>query len=106
MRIIGALFIVMLITVLQSVSFYQLWNVGPLWTRQQVALDLGGFRIPVPWFQSINSIASVAGVPLLLWIWRRQARKGREPNDLAKIGWGAWLGGGEQSDAGCSDHHL
>jgi POT family proton-dependent oligopeptide transporter len=90
-RIIGALFIVMLITVLQSVSFYQLWNVGPLWTRQQVALDLGGFRIPVPWFQSINSIASVAGVPLLLWIWRRQARKGREPNDLAKIGWGAWL---------------
>jgi POT family proton-dependent oligopeptide transporter len=90
-RIIGALFIVMLITVLQSVSYYQLWNVGPLWTRQQVALDLGRFRIPVPWFQSINSIASVVGVPLLLWIWSRQARKGREPDDVTKIGWGAWL---------------
>jgi POT family proton-dependent oligopeptide transporter len=90
-RVIGVLFIVMLITVLQSVSYYQLWNVGPLWTRQQVALDLGGFRIPVPWFQSINSIASVVGVPLLLWIWRRQARKGREPDDVAKIGLGAWL---------------
>jgi POT family proton-dependent oligopeptide transporter len=90
-RIIGALFIVMLITVLQSVSYYQLWNVGPLWTRQQVALDLGGFRIPVPWFQSITSIGSVVGVPLLLWIWSRQARKGREPNDVAKIGLGAWL---------------
>jgi proton-dependent oligopeptide transporter, POT family len=90
-RIIGALLIVMLITVLQSVSYYQLWNVGPLWTRQQVALDLGGFRIPVPWFQSINSIACVVGVPLLLWIWRSQARKGGEPDDVAKIGLGAWL---------------
>lgn len=89
--VIGALLIVMLITVLQSISFYQLWNVGPLWTREQVALDLGGFRIPVPWFQSINSIASIVSVPLLLWIWRRQARRGREPNDLAKIGLGAWL---------------
>jgi len=75
----------MLITVLQSVSFYQLWNVGPLWTRQQVALDLGAFAFPCPGSNRSNSIASVAGVPLLLWIWRRQARKGREPNDLAKI---------------------
>jgi POT family proton-dependent oligopeptide transporter len=90
-RIIGALLAVMLITVLQSVSYYQLWNVGPLWTRQHVALGLGGFRIPVPWFQSITSIASIAGVPLLLWIWRSQARKGHEPDDVAKIGLGAWL---------------
>jgi POT family proton-dependent oligopeptide transporter len=45
----------------------------------------------VPWFQSINSIFSIASVPLLFWIWRQQALRGREPNELAKIGTGAFL---------------
>jgi POT family proton-dependent oligopeptide transporter len=31
------------------------------------------------------------GVPLVFWIWRRQASRRREPNDLAKIGMGAWM---------------
>jgi POT family proton-dependent oligopeptide transporter len=30
-------------------------------------------------------------VPLLFWIWRRQALRKREPDELAKIGTGAWL---------------
>jgi proton-dependent oligopeptide transporter, POT family len=30
-------------------------------------------------------------VPLLFWIWRQQASRGREPNELAKIGAGAFL---------------
>ena len=93
-RIIGVLLIVMLVTVLQSISYYQLWNVGALWTSQHVALDFAGFRIPVPWFQSVTSIASVAGVPLLFWFWGRQARQGREPDAVAKIGIGAWLAAG------------
>jgi proton-dependent oligopeptide transporter, POT family len=93
-RLIGVLLIVMLITVLQSISYYQLWNVGALWTSQHVARDLGAFRIPVPWFQSVTSIASVAGVPLLFSLWSRQARNSREPDAVAKIGIGAWLAAG------------
>ena len=64
---------------------------NPIWIQQHVALNLGGFRIPVPWFQSINSIFSIVGVPLVLWIWRHQASRRREPNELAKIGTGAWI---------------
>ncbi len=30
-------------------------------------------------------------MPLLFWIWRQQALRGREPNELAKIGTGAFL---------------
>jgi POT family proton-dependent oligopeptide transporter len=30
-------------------------------------------------------------VPLLFWIWGRQASRQREPDELAKIGTGAWL---------------
>jgi len=90
-RIVFALIVVMIITIFQSTAFYQVFNVNPIWIQQHVALDVAGFRLPVPWFQSINSVFSILGVPLLFWIWQRQASLGREPNELAKIGIGAWI---------------
>ena len=90
-RIVFALIAVMIITIFQSTAFYQVFNVNPIWIQQHVALDLGGFRIPVPWFQSINSIFSILCVPVVFWIWRQQALRRREPNELAKIGAGAWI---------------
>jgi proton-dependent oligopeptide transporter, POT family len=90
-RIVLALIAVMIITIFQSTAFYQVFNVNPIWIQQHVALEVGGFRIPVPWFQSINSVFSILGVPLLFWIWRQQASRRREPDELAKIGVGAWI---------------
>ena len=90
-RVIGALIAVMMITIFQSIAYYQLFNVMPVWIQQHVAPNLGSFRIPIPWYQSINSLFSVLGVPLLFWLWRWQASRRREPDDLAKIGIGAWL---------------
>ncbi len=90
-RIVFALIVVIIITIFQSTAFYQVFNVSSIWIQQHVALDIGNFRIPVPWFQSINSVFSILGVPLLFWIWRHQASRGREPNELAKIGTGAWI---------------
>src|SRR5205085_8802094 len=81
----------MVITIFQSTSYYQIFNVNPIWIQQHVRPDVDSFRIPVPWYQSINSIFSILGVPLVFWIWRRQALQGREPRDLAKIGTGAWI---------------
>jgi POT family proton-dependent oligopeptide transporter len=90
-RVVSALVAVMIITIFQSTAFYQVFNVNPVWIQQHVALEVGGFRIPVPWFQSINSVFSILGVPLLFWIWRYQAFRRREPDELAKIGIGAWI---------------
>ena len=90
-RVVGALVAVMLITVFQSVAYYQVFNVLPLWIERYVEPGIAGFQVPVPWHLSVNSVFSVLGVPLVLWIWRRQAARGREPDDLAKIGTGAWL---------------
>jgi POT family proton-dependent oligopeptide transporter len=90
-RTIGALIAVMAITMFQSTAYLQIFNVNPVWIQQQVAQDFGGFRIPIPWYQSINSIFSILAVPLLFWIWRLQASRRREPDELAKIGTGAWI---------------
>src|SRR5256886_4601472 len=90
-RVVGALIVVIILTIFQSTAFYQVFNVNPIWIQQHVALDVGGFRIPVPWFQSINSVSSVLCVPLVFSIWRRQASRHREPDDLARIGSGAWI---------------
>jgi POT family proton-dependent oligopeptide transporter len=90
-RIVYALIAVILITVFQSTAYYQIYNVTSIWIQQHVALDLGGFRIPIPWYLSINAFSSIVGVPLVFWIWRRQALRRREPDDLAKIGMGAWI---------------
>lgn len=89
--VILALVAVMLISIFQSVAYYQLANVLPVWIQAQVALEVGSFTIPVPWYQSIDPLFSILGVPLLFWIWRKQAERRREPGDLAKIGIGAWL---------------
>ena len=86
-----ALIAVILVTVFQSTSYYQIYNVTSIWIQQHVALDLGGFRIPIPWYLSVDAFASIVGVPLVLGIWRWQASRQREPNDLAKIGSGAWI---------------
>jgi POT family proton-dependent oligopeptide transporter len=90
-RVLLALVAVMVITIFQSVSYYQIANVAPVWIQASVALDVGRHSIPVPWYQSIDPLFSILGVPLLFWIWRRQASRDREPGELAKIGTGAWL---------------
>src|SRR5580765_1968306 len=89
-RVIGSLLVVMAVMTLPLIAFYQVFNVFPVWTQANVALDVGGFRIPVPWFASIDLFASVGAAPLLLSLWRRHAARGREPGDLGKMAIGAW----------------
>ena len=40
------------------------------------------------WFNSVDSFASIVVVPPLVALWAWQARRGREPGDVAKIGIG------------------
>jgi POT family proton-dependent oligopeptide transporter len=90
-RIVGVLIAVIVITIFPSIANYQIYNVGPVWTQQHVADQIGGFRIPVPWYQALFSLSSIVCAPALLWVWRRQASRRSEPHDVAKIGIGAGL---------------
>lgn len=90
-RIVRGLIAVIAITVFQSISYYQLYNVRPIWIEAHVAATVAGFRVPVPWYQPVDALFSIIGVPFLLALWRRQAAQRREPDDLDKIATGSWL---------------
>lgn len=38
----------------------------------------------------MDPLFNILGVPLLFWLWKRQAAGRGEPGDLGKIGTGEW----------------
>ncbi len=90
-RVVACLFAVMAFTIFQSIAYYQNSNIALIWIESSVDLDLFGFHVPVAWFNSIDPLVSIAAVPFLLSLWRRQAEGTGEPGEVAKIGTGAWL---------------
>lgn len=63
----------------------QVWNVYNLWVRDAVDLRVGSFTVPVPWMQALDGLAPAAFVPLVVWLWRRQAARGVEPDLFGKL---------------------
>jgi POT family proton-dependent oligopeptide transporter len=90
-RTVILLFLVMGITVFPFIGYFQFSNVGMIWVRQHVDLATPLGTIPVPWFNSIAPLTSIVAAPLLFVLWNWQAARGREPDDLGKIGIGAGL---------------
>ena len=86
-----AVIAVIMITIFQSISQYQIFNVFPVWIQQHVARQVGGYTIPIPWYFSLESLTSILVAPLLFLLWRWQASRRGEPGDLSKIGIGAGL---------------
>jgi POT family proton-dependent oligopeptide transporter len=84
---------VMAITVLAYIAYYQLANVLPVWLQAHADLNAGTFRIPIEWFYSIDPLVSILSVPFLFALWDRQARAGREPSALTKIAIGSFISG-------------
>ncbi len=78
-----------------SVAFWtaqaQIWNVYNIWVRDTIDLGIGGFTMPVPWLQSLDGLAPAAFTPVVIWIWRRQAERGTEPDLFIKLGLGCLI---------------
>jgi POT family proton-dependent oligopeptide transporter len=73
------------------VSQSQVWNTYNLWVRDHLELMIGGFRVPVPWLSSLDSLVPVLALPPLLMLWAWQARRGREPDELGKMAIGCFI---------------
>ena len=85
--VVAALLAVMAIAIFQSIAYYQLANVLPIWLQQHGGLNAGGFLIPIPWYASVDPLASMVAVPFLFALWKRRT----DPSDLSKIGTGAFI---------------
>lgn len=91
-RAIGALIVVMLITIPHSIAFYQNSNIGFVWINAHVDRIVAGFQLPTAWFgTAVDSFISIVCIPFLFALWRWQDRHGGEPGEIAKIGIGAAL---------------
>jgi POT family proton-dependent oligopeptide transporter len=94
-KVIAVLVVAMAITVFPQIAYYQLANVLPVWLQQHADMNAGSFQVPIPWYQSIDPLFSIVGLPLLFALWRWQGRgSGREPSELLKIAAGSFICGG------------
>jgi POT family proton-dependent oligopeptide transporter len=90
-RAVAALCAVMVLTIFQSIAYYQNANIGLVWINAHVDLGLLGWRVPVAWFNSIDPLVSILTVPALIALWKWQDRHGGEPSEMTKIATGAAL---------------
>ena len=87
------LLLLIAINVLSFISYSMIWNIGVLWVDEHANLSTALGAVPATWFNSIDSFFSVIAVPPLVMLWRWQAKRRREPGDVAKIGIGMALTG-------------
>ena len=101
-RLVATLMTMTPVTLCFYVAQSQVWNVYNIWVRDHVDLQVFGWTMPVPWLQSMDGLAPLAMMPVVVAWWRRQASRRREPDDLLKLVQGcllfaaatAWLAAG------------
>ena len=70
----------------------QIWNTYNLWVSDHVDMHIFGWEMPIPFLQAIDA-APVVLIPLVLWLWRWQAQRGREPGEFVKAAIGCFIFG-------------
>lgn len=88
-RAILALLVLFVPVTLFWATYEQQGNTIALWADSYTdrSIDLGArhMTIPTTWFQAFNPFMIFAFTPLVVGLWRRQARHGREPSTVAKM---------------------
>lgn len=85
---------VMAITMFPQMAYDQFLNTGMLWVADHVDPSTPFGDVPVAWFASFDSIICIVIAPGLIALWAGMARRGTEPGDIGKIGWGALMSAG------------
>jgi proton-dependent oligopeptide transporter, POT family len=89
-RRVWLLLAVMAVVIIFRGAYEQNGNTIAVWT--DVGVDrhvVGGWSIPLTWFQSLNPLVIFIGTPLLVGYWTRLGRRHREPSSVAKMATGA-----------------
>jgi len=81
------------LTIFQTIAYYQNSNMALIWIDGFVDRDLFGFKIPVPWFNAVDPVASIVFVPILFAFWKWQQTRGMNGGEIARIATGAFIAG-------------
>ncbi|CAN5449654.1 peptide MFS transporter [soil metagenome] len=90
-RVVGMLVLISAIGVPPTISYYQAGNAGLLFIEDSVSRGLLGWNIPAAAFLSLDGLFCFALVPPLIWLWKRQERRGSEPGEMGKVAIGYLL---------------
>ena len=90
-RRLGRLIVLIPVGALFWIGQSQIWNTYNLWVRDHVDLTIGAWSMPVPWIQSLDGLAPLVCLPLVLAYWARLRAAGREPDELGKMARGCGL---------------
>jgi|TARA_R100000501_G_scaffold17919_4_gene35067 POT family proton-dependent oligopeptide transporter len=74
-------------------AYEQVGNTVALWADTGIDRMVGGFEIPMTWFQSLNPMLVILLTPMLLAHWRRRADLGKEHSPVQKMAIGAGIVG-------------
>ena len=84
----GAIILTLVPKVLLFGAAQQAYGIMVVWADTGVNRRIGGFEVPVTWILTADGLITIAGVLLANRVWAVLAARGREPNDLVKIGIG------------------
>jgi POT family proton-dependent oligopeptide transporter len=90
--------LMLLLAVIISVTVFrgayeQIGNTVALWADVGINRTVGGWTIPMTWFQSLNPLFVIVLTPLLLAHWRRRASAGAPGSSMRKMALGALIVG-------------
>jgi POT family proton-dependent oligopeptide transporter len=79
------IFVLFAFAVLFWMAFEQAGNALNLWAEFHTRLELGSFRYPAEWWQSVNAALIVLLAPLFARAWTWLGERGKEPSTPAKM---------------------
>jgi proton-dependent oligopeptide transporter, POT family len=88
---IGAIFVMMALSIVFWSVYEQQGNTMALWADANTDRVILGWEMPASWFQSFNPLMIFILVPVLNMFWGWQDRQGKEPSSIAKMGIGCIL---------------
>lgn len=89
----AALFLLIALSVLPFIAYSMIWNIGLVWIDETVSLATPLGTVPTTWFSAVDSFASIVAAAPLVALWAWQARRGTEPDGVAKIAIGCAITG-------------
>jgi POT family proton-dependent oligopeptide transporter len=88
---IGAIFVMMALSIVFWSVYEQQGNTMALWADANTDRMIFGWEMPASWFQAFNPLMIFILVPVLNMFWGWQDRCGKEPSSIAKMGIGCVL---------------